>query len=197
MGKCEFCGQVLPKKKIPKSLTQFLELIENQFVYGGTKYAQTKEKEATDVLFDDFGKGWLLGTVAKYCKRFSNLARERDLLKIACYEYILWLKRGFHLKKEGSYTIINTTVETKSKYFKKFIDSVISYIENNKIDKKNVITQIYDILKELNDTIFILTKEEKYLQIFQLAYYIWNKEIKEKGKDEDVFNESKLKENVK
>jgi len=63
----------------------FVELISNQFTYGGQKYAATTTKEATDILVDDFGYRWLLGTVAKYTKRFANLARERDLLKIACY----------------------------------------------------------------------------------------------------------------
>ena len=36
-----------------------------------------------------------LGTMAKYIFRFRNLKREKDILKIACYCYILWLKMGF------------------------------------------------------------------------------------------------------
>ena len=75
----------------------FNDLIIQQLTYGGKKYALTDKRESTDQLFDDFGRGWLFGTMAKYCKRFKNLARERDILKIACYVYILWLKKGFHI----------------------------------------------------------------------------------------------------
>ena len=82
---------------MPELLDNLFEKVARQFQYGGQKYAQTSEKEATDVLFDDFGKNWLFGTLAKYVKRYQNLARERDLLKIACYCFIIWLKRGFHL----------------------------------------------------------------------------------------------------
>lgn len=199
MGKCEHCGQEIKKTIIKglKNLEIFYKLIKNQFVYGGQKYAQTETKEATDVLFDDFGKGWLLGTIAKYIKRYSNLARERDLLKIATYMFILWLKRGFHLKKKGSYDVINTTVKAKTKFFPVFVDTVNEYLNNHVIITEKPLDRIYELLKEANETIFILLKEEKLLEIFYLAYYIWNKEIKEKGKDEDVFNETKLKEKVK
>lgn len=168
----------------------FYKLIKNQFVYGGQKYAQTETKEATDVLFDDFGKGWLLGTIAKYVKRYSNLARERDLLKIATYMFILWLKRGFHLKKKGEYDVINTTVKAKTEFFPVFVDTINEYVEKHIIITENSLERIYTLLKECNDTIFMLLKEEKLLEIFYLAYQIWNKEIKEKGKDEDVFNET-------
>ena len=199
MGKCEHCGQELKKNIIKglKNLEIFYKLIKNQFVYGGTKYAQTETKEATDVLFDDFGKGWLLGTIAKYIKRYSNLARERDLLKIATYMFILWLKRGFHVKKKGSYDVINTTVKAKTEYFPVFVDTINEYLNNHIIITEKPLDRIYELLRECNATIFTLTKEEKLLEIFYLAYYIWNKEIKEKGKDEDVFNETKLKEKVK
>jgi hypothetical protein len=195
VAKCEHCGQEIPKiiREGLKNLGIFYKLIRNQFVYGGQKYAQTETKEATDVLFDDFGKGWLLGTIAKYCKRYSNLARERDLLKIATYMFILWLKRGFHLKKEGSYKVINTTVKAKTEFFPTFINNVTKYTDTHVIIDDNPLEKIYILLKECNDTIFMLLKEEKFLEIFYLAYQIWNKEVKEKGTDEDVYNETKKK----
>ncbi len=193
VAKCEHCGNEIKKciRKGIKNLEIFYKLIKNQFVYGGKKYAQTETKEATDVLFDDFGKGWLFGTIAKYVKRYTNLARERDLLKIATYMFILWLKRGFHLKKKGSYDIINTTVKAKTEFFPVFVDTINEYLESHIIIADNPLEKIYTLLKECNDTIFVLIKEEKFLKIFYLAYSIWNKEIKEKGKDEDVNNESK------
>ena len=74
-------------------MNKFIELVRDQFTYGGKKYALSQERESTDVLFDRHGKNWLIGTIDKYTFRYQNLARERDLLKIACYMYILWLKR--------------------------------------------------------------------------------------------------------
>lgn len=78
----------------------FAELIKDQWQYGGKKYEHTEEREVTDVIVDVFGMSWLFGTVVKYLLRFMNLHREKDLLKIACYMYITWLKCGFHEKKK-------------------------------------------------------------------------------------------------
>ena len=104
----------------------FNDLIKDQFVYGGQKYAlgESKIRESTDQLFDDFGRNWLFGTMAKYCKRYKNLARERDILKIACYIYILWLKKGFHVTDKGLSTdVLDTNVQQKSDNFEIFVKS--------------------------------------------------------------------------
>jgi len=82
----------------------FSKLISNQFEHGGTKYAHTRDKEFTDVICEfvpgDTGVDWILGTILKYMGRYKNLKREKDLLKIATYCYICWLKAGHHLKEE-------------------------------------------------------------------------------------------------
>lgn len=76
----------------------FTKLVKHQWEYGGEKYAATDEREMTDLLCEMFGDNGLLWTMGKYLGRFKNLGRERDLLKLACYCYILWLKSGFHLQ---------------------------------------------------------------------------------------------------
>ncbi len=82
--------------------SKFRKLVEEQFIHGGDKYALGKNKEATDWICEGFpgdtGIDWMLGTMAKYIMRFKNFRRERDLLKIATYCFICWLKMGFHLK---------------------------------------------------------------------------------------------------
>lgn len=84
---------------------KFAELIESQFAHGGDKYvlAGFEDREATDVISSVFGGptefDWILGTITKYIFRFKNFQREKDLLKIATYCYILWLKQGNHLKE--------------------------------------------------------------------------------------------------
>lgn len=177
MVKCKYCGQEKSQKKVPKNLTKFLETIERQFEKGVN----------IDILFKDFGKEWILGAIANY-------AKEGKVILVGYYQFILWLKRGFHLKMKGSYEVIDTTVNVKKKYFPYFIDRVIAYIENNNnIEEKCPIDTIYKLLKDCSNSIFCLTEEKIYLQIFSLSYYIWNKEIKMKGTDEDVFNESKNK----
>lgn len=86
--------------------TTFSNLISNQFEHGGEKYALSgfKDKEATDVISSVFGGeteyDWILGTMMKYLFRFKNFQREKDLLKIATYCYILWLKQGNHLTQQ-------------------------------------------------------------------------------------------------
>lgn len=85
---------------------KFAELMENQFKFGGEKYALEgqPDKEITDWVCEicpgSTGVDWILGTMAKYIGRFKNFQREKDLLKIATYCYITWLKMGFHLQEK-------------------------------------------------------------------------------------------------
>lgn len=82
----------------------FVELIRNQFDHGGDKYKGTKDKEFTDLICESFpgesGVDWVLGTCMKYLGRYKNFGREKDLLKVATYMYILWLKGGYHLEEQ-------------------------------------------------------------------------------------------------
>lgn len=88
------------KKHFPK----FIELIKNQFWHGGSKYRAKRDKEFTDILCEAFpgrtGIEGVLWTMGKYLGRYNNYGREKDLLKVATYCYILWLKGGFHLVEE-------------------------------------------------------------------------------------------------
>lgn len=84
----------------------FEEMIRNQFEHGGEKYSLIgqPEKESTDWLCElspgKTGFDWIFQTIAKYCARYINFKREKDLLKIATYAYIAWLKAGYHLRTE-------------------------------------------------------------------------------------------------
>jgi hypothetical protein len=92
---------------------KFSKLISNQFEHGGDKYKGNGEEEFTDLICRAFpgegGVDWVLGTCMKYLGRYKNFGREKDLLKVATYMYIAWLKGGFYLsenhdedvKKEG------------------------------------------------------------------------------------------------
>jgi hypothetical protein len=88
-----------------KNFVKFAELIGGQFAHGGDKYKLQgfEDREATDVISSVFGGptefDWILGTMMKYLFRFKNFQREKDLLKVATYCYILWLKQGNHLKE--------------------------------------------------------------------------------------------------
>lgn len=90
---------------------KFAALIGNQFLHGGEKYKLPgfDDREATDIISSVFGGesefDWVLGTMMKYIFRFKNFNREKDLLKIATYCYILWLKQGNHLKSENDQDI--------------------------------------------------------------------------------------------
>jgi hypothetical protein len=88
-----------------KYFNKFASLISNQFSHGGDKYKLQgfDDREATDIISSVFGGNteldWILGTMMKYLFRFKNFNREKDLLKIATYCYIIWLKQGNHLKE--------------------------------------------------------------------------------------------------
>ena len=88
-----------------ENFQKFADLIANQFNHGGDKYKLPgfDDREATDVISAVFGGesqfDWVLGTIVKYVFRFKNFHREKDLLKIATYCYLLWLKMGAHLNE--------------------------------------------------------------------------------------------------
>jgi len=108
-----FCTSLDVKKK---NFDKFAELIRNQFNFGGVKYQLNEEKEFTDQICETFpgetGVDWVLGTMMKYLGRYKNFGQEKDLLKIATYCYILWLKAGFHLAEVHNEDTKSQTVTT-------------------------------------------------------------------------------------
>jgi len=87
-------------KQKKEHFNKFVKLIKNQLTHGGSKYKLNDEKEFTDGICECFpgetGVDWILGTIMKYLGRYKNFGREKDLLKIATYCYLLWIKGGFH-----------------------------------------------------------------------------------------------------
>ena len=81
----------------------FVELMRDQFEYGGKKYAQSEEKEATDLICEAWGMEWRLGEMNKRLLRFKNLQREKDMLKLAVEAFLVWLQMGFHLLKDNAH----------------------------------------------------------------------------------------------
>ena len=98
---------------------KFIELIRNQFEHGGIKYKDPDGcgREFTDLICDAFpgdsGVDWVLGTMMKYLGRFKSFRREKDLLKVATYCYIVWLKFGFHKKEADAHDEDVSATDTK------------------------------------------------------------------------------------
>lgn len=192
---------------------KFVELVKDQFMYGGKKYAYSGEREATDVLFDQYGKNWLIGTIDKYTFRFKTCKREKDLLKIATYQYIFWLKRGFWITVKGiNDPPLDTTVETKEKEFDKFINNISEQkIDFYRLSSKEYFEKYYPDQEEIYDYLQSDTKlieeisliladfgrrdfkeiaEYQLLNIFVIAYVLWERNFSEKaGQDTDTWNE--------
>lgn len=186
--------------KITDGLKTFHELVRNQFIYGGTKYASTKTKESTDQLFDDFGKAWLFGTMAKYIKRFNNLERERDLLKIACYCYITWLKRGFFVKAEGlKEDNLYTTVDIKEANFQKFLDRMHYIFEMDNfaeifenVSDEEKLSRMYNNFRAWANGTWGTITQTSLASVYYTCYLLWLKRyVNAKSHDEDVNNETK------
>lgn len=89
-----------------KNWPKFEKLLRNQWTHGGDKYTlpDDPDKEVTDWVCElspgKTGYDWILQTIAKYCGRYINFGREKDLLKIATYSFIAWLKAGYHLQNK-------------------------------------------------------------------------------------------------
>jgi len=149
----------------------FIDLVQDQFTYGGVKYASTNAgKEATDELVEDFGWNWLIGTQGKYVKRYRNQTLEKDLLKIGCYQFINWLKRGYHLSYMGVAEMMCTTVTTKSEFFPKFVAKLRTPKPLQFLPSREYILQ--DIYKRLLD-LRVNVSEEHFLEICALCSELW------------------------
>ncbi len=81
------------------------------------------------------------------CLRFRNLARERDLLKIACYLYLLWLKKGFHITPEGlKVDVLDTYVKQKEENFTPFLEKIQYIFLNHAVYFPYELKQEYDAM---------------------------------------------------
>lgn len=161
-------------------MEKFHELVIDQMTYGGVKYALNDKKESTDLLFDNFGESWLFGTMAKYCLRYKNLARERDILKIACYCYISWLKRGFWVKDEGIKDILDTNVEVKKREFDNFLKKVHLSVDKMEFPFYNImddqiVDYVFNLLIQLNKLRFNEITESGIINIYLLCQELWNR----------------------
>lgn len=173
----------------------FSELVADQFHYGGVKYANTKEKESTDILVDDYGFNWLLGTLNKYIYRYKNLGREKDLLKVACYCFIMWLKFGFHLEKYGTANDNYTTVETKAKHYSQFSGDVdadkFTATAVFHMDKENLLVTATNDLKDLRLRSNIT--RDRLVRLYKIMEALWIQAGFDKLEvhDNDTWNEKK------
>ena len=96
---------------------KFEKMIKSQFEHGGNKYRFDETMEATDIVCQmspgKTGFDWIIQTIVKYAMRFLIFKRERDLIKMATYSYIAWLKGGYHLqnKHDEDTSIIKKDIE--------------------------------------------------------------------------------------
>jgi len=174
-------------------LEEFFSLVASQLLYGGKKYALkgAKSRESTDELFDIHGMTWLFGTIHKYCFRFSNLKRERDLLKIATYAYLVWLKRGFFCKASGVSEGLDTSLAIKEMFFPTFQSLVTDFSKHFSV-KGEPIQVIANLMSMWSNGMWSDISEEAIFTVFLLSYSVWEAEGW-KGEDQDINNEEKSK----
>jgi hypothetical protein len=86
---------------IPQKLArfeEFTELMRSLALQGTEKYtgAEADKKETIDLIPDILGEhgyvSFVLGDLVKRVVRFKNQRRERDLVKIALWTYLLWMR---------------------------------------------------------------------------------------------------------
>jgi len=161
----------------------FCSLVKEQFTYGAEKYKADNQKEVTDILCDDFGFPGLFWTLGKYCKRFGNQKRERDVLKIACYMYIVWLKYGYHVYEWGSDKLLNTNLEMKKQNWEKFLAEHERWAEEDRgiTQFERTIADVYveiELFYKLSLYDHAIAGKAAFARIhwvFALCYTVWHK----------------------
>lgn len=165
----------------------FLQLLKEQLEYGGVKYKNSGEKEVTDILTERYGLNGLLWCINKYVFRYKNLGRERDLLKIGAYMYILWLKFGYHLDSFFPGATVNTTVDVKLKHLDQFLAGLEMYKTNREIGVEDAIEDIDILIQNLSG---LSTRQPWILyEITVLTEHLYNTGNFD-GSDADTYNET-------
>ena len=89
------------EEDIPQKLArfeEFTELMKKLALQGSEKYsgAEAHKKETIDIIPDILGEegytNFVLGDLLKRIIRFKNQRRERDLIKMALWAYLLWMR---------------------------------------------------------------------------------------------------------
>jgi len=89
------------REGIPQKLARFEEftqLMKGLALQGTEKYAgaEADKKENIDIIPDVLGEegyvNYVLGDLIKRVIRFKNQRRERDLVKMALWTYLLWMR---------------------------------------------------------------------------------------------------------
>ncbi len=178
-----------------QSLEKFHNLVRAQFEYGGKKYALDESRESTDILFEQYGKNWLFGTMDKYTYRYKNLARERDLLKIATYCYILWLKRGFFFKPTGLVDVLDTTVKVKTEQFPNFLNEVNAYLVSPMGERlglsRDKMHSVSSKLKTWGKERWEMIDASSVYIVYLLLFLAWQEKYENvESHDEDINNEA-------
>jgi len=95
---------------IPPKLLRFEEftgLMKTLALQGTEKYsgAEANQKETIDIIPDVIGEegytNYVLGDLLKRIIRFKNQRRERDLVKMALWAYLLWMRLFPRQEPEG------------------------------------------------------------------------------------------------
>ena len=98
------------EEEIPEKLArleEFTDLMKRLALQGTDKYtgAEVDKKETIDIIPDVLGEegyvSFVLGDLLKRIIRFKNQRRERDLLKIGLWIYLLWM-RVYPKDKKGN-----------------------------------------------------------------------------------------------
>jgi hypothetical protein len=93
--------QVIKEEDVPQKLVQFeefAELMKKLALQGTEKYsgAEAHKKENIDIIPEVLGEegyiNFVLGDLLKRIIRFKNQRRERDLVKMALWAYLLWMR---------------------------------------------------------------------------------------------------------
>ena len=103
-----------------EELEKWFDIIVKQFTHGSQKYTFFDEFDYTDVLrYAD--PNWVSVTIQKYVRRFEVEAREKDLIKMATYAYIVWIqdgekhagaKRDYHITPAVWNAIVSVTADS-------------------------------------------------------------------------------------
>jgi hypothetical protein len=75
---------------------EFTNMMKTVALQGTDKYTGTKNKETVDIIPDVLGEegyvSFVLGDFVKRIVRFKNQRREKDLVKMGLWAYLLWDK---------------------------------------------------------------------------------------------------------
>jgi len=139
------------------------------------------KEEKLDFLFSIYGQKWFFGKIHEEFLVLKDNVTEDNLAKVGYYLYILWVKRGFFINKDGiNDPAIEATEKRKRECFSVFVKSMKHFYTRHTYDMEKTqddehFEDFQAILEGSKDDLWGNIKDNLIFINFNTCFEIWTR----------------------